>query len=154
MEPINPQNELSAAPKRNIPRDLFLHLLAIVTLYWSSISFVTLLYQYINYFYPLQTYYYGGVTSFDKFSVASLIIVFPIFIATSWYLNSIYRKEFEVRESKIRKCKRPLNSWHLGCQRSRCSQTIYTIAETWGLMRSLTIKSLERCSEIWWPSKV
>lgn len=90
-------------PKRNLPRDVFLHLLAIITLYWSSISFVTLLYQYINYFFPLPEYYYGGATQFDKFSIASLIIVFPVFIATSWYLNNIYHKESQVRESKIRK---------------------------------------------------
>jgi hypothetical protein len=37
-------------PKRNTPRDLFLHLLAIVTLYWSSITFVGILWQFINKF--------------------------------------------------------------------------------------------------------
>ena len=31
--------------RRNIPRDLFLHLLAVVTLYWSAVSFVTILWQ-------------------------------------------------------------------------------------------------------------
>jgi|SRR3989344_2452613 len=93
----------STAPKRNLPRDVFLHLLAIVTLYWSAVSFVTLLYQYINYFFPLPSYYYGGASQFDKFSIASLVIVFPVFLATSWYLNKIYSKEAVVRESKIRK---------------------------------------------------
>ena len=32
-----------------------------------------------------------------------MIIVFPIFILVSWYLNKIYRREAQVRESKIRK---------------------------------------------------
>jgi len=92
-------------PKRNIPRDLFLHLLAIVTLYWSSISFVTLLWQFINYFFPdnLNPYYYNGATEAIRFAVSSLVIVFPIFIFVSWYLNKIYAKESQVRESKIRK---------------------------------------------------
>jgi len=92
-------------PKRNIPRDLFLHLLAIVTLYWSAVSFVTLLWQYINYFFPdiLNNYYYEGLTGPIRFAVASLIIVFPVFIIVSWYLNKIYRMESLVRESKIRK---------------------------------------------------
>jgi len=96
---------IETQPKRNIPRDLFLHLLAIVTLYWSAISFVTLLWQHINYYFPdnLSYFYYSGFTSLIRFSVSSLIIIFPIFIAVSWFLNRIYLKESEVRESKIRK---------------------------------------------------
>ncbi len=91
--------------KRNLPRDLFLHLLAIVTLYWSCISFVTLLWQYINYFFPdiLNYGYYSGYLSLIRFSVSSLIIVFPVFILVSWWLNKIYSREYAVRESKIRK---------------------------------------------------
>lgn len=102
MENENFQTQM---PKRNLPRDVFLHLLAIVTLYWSAISFVTLLWQYINYFFP-DVLDYGGRIAFSgpiRFAVASLIIVFPIFILVSWYLNRIYAKETQVRESKIRK---------------------------------------------------
>ena len=95
--------EQEILPKRNLPRDLFLHLLAIVTLYWSAISFTTLLWQYINYFFPDALYYYDSSASLIRFSVSSLIIVFPIFILVSWYLNKIYRRESAVRESKIRK---------------------------------------------------
>jgi len=93
------------AIKRNIPRDLFLHLLAIVTLYWSSISFVTLLWQFINNFLPDLLDFYTGSYSLDliRFNVSAIIIVFPVFIAVSWYLNKIYKKESAVRESKIRK---------------------------------------------------
>ena len=91
-------------PKRNIPRDLFLHLLAIVTLYWSAVSFVTLLWQYINYYFPdVLNYYPGSFNGPMRFAIASLIIVFPVFILVSWYLNNIYRRESQVRESKIRK---------------------------------------------------
>ncbi len=91
--------------KRNIPRDLFLHLLAIVTLYWSSVSFVTILWQIINYFFQdqLNYFYYDAFSGLIRFSVSSLIIVFPVFIIVSWYLNKIYAKESQVRESKIRK---------------------------------------------------
>src|SRR3989344_4593419 len=92
--------------KRNTPRDVFLHLLAIVTLYWSAVSFITLLWQYINYFFPdILNRYYNQI-SFTvpiRFAVASLIIVFPVFILVSWYLNKVYAKEAVVRESKIRK---------------------------------------------------
>jgi len=90
--------------KRNLPRDLFLHLLSIVTLYWSAVSFVALLWQYINYFFPdvLNSNSYGFSSSI-RFAVSSLMIVFPVFIAVSWFLSRIYKKEAVVRESKIRK---------------------------------------------------
>jgi len=94
-------------PKRNLPRDVFLHLLAIVALYWSAVSFVTLCWQYINYFFTDaldgRYYNYGMGSSPIRFAVASLIIVFPVFLLVSWFLNKIYSKESEVRESKIRK---------------------------------------------------
>ncbi len=92
--------------KRNIPRDLFLHLLAVVTLYWSAISFVTLVWQFINRAFPdvLNNMYAGDYRfSLIRFSVSALIIVFPVFILVSRYLNKIYVKEAVVRESKIRK---------------------------------------------------
>jgi len=100
------QNFQTQEIKRNLPRDVFLHLLAIVTLYWSSISFVTLLWQFINYYFPdpLNRYYnYFSFSGPIRFAIASLIIVFPIYVLVSWYLNKIYRKESAVRESKIRK---------------------------------------------------
>lgn len=95
----------SQTTKRNLPKDVFLHLLAIVTLYWSAVSFVTLLWQFINYFFPdvLSYTYYSGYNETIRFAVSSLIIVFPVFILVSWYLNRIYAKESVVRESKIRK---------------------------------------------------
>ncbi|MEK7562619.1 MAG: DUF5671 domain-containing protein [Patescibacteria group bacterium] len=100
------ENEnIGAMPKRNIPRDLFLHLLAIVTLYWSAISFVSLIWQFINNFFPDVLDYYQTSYSLGliRFSVSAIIIVFPVFIVISWYLNKIYTKVAAVRESKIRK---------------------------------------------------
>ena len=99
------ENFQSAQPasKRNVPRDVFLHLLAIVTLYWSAVSFITLLWQTINHFLPdVLNYYPASIIEPMRFAVASLIIVFPVFLITSWYLNKIYRRESIVRESKIR----------------------------------------------------
>jgi len=102
-----PNPSANSGQKRNTPRDLFLHLLAIVTLYWSSISFVTLVWQFINNWFPdaLKGYSYMGdfSNSLIRFSVSAILVVFPVFIIVSWYLNKIYRKESAVRESKIRK---------------------------------------------------
>ena len=92
--------------KRNLPRDVFLHLFAMVALYWSAVSFITLCWQYINYFFPdvlSLRYSYQSYVGPIRFSVASLIIIFPLFILASWYLNKIYGREIVVRESKIRK---------------------------------------------------
>ncbi len=100
---INPSNELMAGKKRNLPRDVFLHLFAIVTLYWSAISVIILCWQYVNYFFPDVLYYGSYDNGAIRFAVSSLVIVFPLFILTSWILNKIYAKESVVRESKIRK---------------------------------------------------
>ncbi len=103
---INPHNELMSPVKRNLPRDVFLHLFAMVSLYWVAISFVTLCWQYINYFFPdVLLGDYGNSSSIFaiRFAVASLVIMFPLFLLVSAYLNRIYRKEAAVRESKIRK---------------------------------------------------
>ena len=102
----NENENVKVVPKRNTPRDVFLHLLAIVTLYWSAVSFVTLLWQYINYFFPDAINRYYNMMGFAgpiRFAVSSLIIVFPVFILVSWYLNKVYARESQVRESRIRK---------------------------------------------------
>ena len=95
-------------PKKNTPRDLFLHLLVVVTLYWSAISFVTLIWQAINNYFPdtlsrINYYASNYSSSLIRFHVSAIIIVFPVFIIVSWYLNKIYRRETEVRDSKMRK---------------------------------------------------
>ena len=91
-------------PKKNLPRDVCLHLLVMVALYWSAISFMTLCWQYVNYFFPdALADRYADLSGSIRFAVSSLIIVFPVFIWVSWFLNKIYAKEPQVRESKIRK---------------------------------------------------
>lgn len=92
--------------KRNLPRDVFLHLLAIVALYGSAVSFIALLWQYINYFFPdilSRDYGYADVSTPIRFAISSLLVVFPVFMAASWFLNRIYAKEARVRDSKVRK---------------------------------------------------
>lgn len=92
--------------KRNLPRDVFLHLLAIVALYGSAVSFIALLWQYINYFFPdilSRDYGYADVSTPIRFAISSLLVVFPVFMVASWFLNRIYDKEAQVRESKVRK---------------------------------------------------
>ena len=92
--------------KKNTPRDVFLHLLSTITLYWAAVSFITLLWQFINHFLPDQNNYYIQSQYYletMRFAIASLIIVVPVYILVSWYLNRNYLKNLEIREMKLRK---------------------------------------------------
>ncbi len=97
-------SNLNGSVPNNRSRDVCLHLLAMVTLYWSAISFMTLCWQYVNYLFPDPVAdRYADLLGSIRFSVSSLMIVFPVFIWVSWFLNKIYSKELQVRDSKIRK---------------------------------------------------
>ncbi|MEK7193574.1 MAG: DUF5671 domain-containing protein [Patescibacteria group bacterium] len=93
--------------QKTSPGDFFLHLLAIITLYASAISFGTLIFNYINYFIPdpLQegSYIRDAISSGIRWSIATLIIVFPAYIITSWYLNKSYAVTPYKRNLRIRR---------------------------------------------------
>ena len=90
---------------RSSPKDVFLHLLSIIALYISAGGLVALLFQYVNIFFPdpLNHYYYPSVAGSIRWSMASLIIVFPVYLLVSWLLQNDYREAPEKRELKIRK---------------------------------------------------
>lgn len=89
------------------PKDVFLHLLAIATLYASAIAFNTLLFQYINYWFPEMTrdayYYQEAITNTIRFALSVLIIVFPVYFWTSRMLRKMYETEPERVNLAIRK---------------------------------------------------
>lgn len=90
------------------PKDFFLHLLAIVTLYVSAISFTTIIFQYANLLFPdpLEYQYYdptSGIYSVIRWALASLIIIFPVYIWSSWYLDKGYSRHPEKRKLRIRR---------------------------------------------------
>ena len=67
------------------PKDFFMHVGIIITLYVSSVSLITLLFQIINIAYPDNLYGYSDPYSFGiRWAIASLIIIFPIFVFLSW----------------------------------------------------------------------
>ncbi len=83
------------------PKDVFLHLLAIATLYASAIAFSVLLFNYIDLAFPreLGNAYYARESMRDaiRFAVSTLIVVFPVFFFTSRSL----RKSYEGDPSRI-----------------------------------------------------
>lgn len=89
------------------PKDVFLHLLAIVTLYMSAGSFTALIFQYIGVLLPdpLEFNQYALTSAYSsiRFSIASLIVVFPLYLWTSWFLNKTYLKNPSKRNLRIRK---------------------------------------------------
>ncbi len=93
--------------KRPGPRDVFLQLLAIATLYLSAIAFGTLLFQYINIYFPdlLTDTYYGYPPSRGslRLALASLVIVFPVYVWVSWFLGREIKAVPEKGELKTRK---------------------------------------------------
>ncbi len=73
------------------PRDFFTHVGTIVTLYVSAISLITLLFQVINILHPDSLdYYVDPYSSGIRWAVASLIIIFPLFLLLSWLLERDY----------------------------------------------------------------
>ncbi|MBX4215976.1 hypothetical protein KW797_03430, partial [Candidatus Parcubacteria bacterium] len=93
--------------RKSTAGDFFLHLGAIILLYVSFGSLITLLFNYINYLFPDaltdQSYYYDPYSSAIRFSLAVLIILFPFFWAASWKINSNLRAYPEKRELAVRK---------------------------------------------------
>jgi type II secretory pathway pseudopilin PulG len=78
------------------PKDVFLHLLAIITLYSSAIALGTLLFQYIDYWFPAlrDAYYYKeGLTSAMRFAISTLIVVFPVYFFVSRMLRKAYEAD-------------------------------------------------------------
>ena len=94
--------------KKVSPKDVFLHLLAIATLYTSAITFLMLVFEYINVWIPdtlANGGYYSLQSSYDsiRWSIACLVVVFPVYVLTSWFLGKGYTAEPSKRNLRIRK---------------------------------------------------
>lgn len=89
------------------PKDVFMHLLAIVTLYSSVTAFLILIFQYINVLIPdlLTKDYYQWQSYFSaiRYSIASLLVIFPVFVWINYFLNKMYKGEPSKRDLRIRK---------------------------------------------------
>ncbi|MBI5413526.1 hypothetical protein HZA42_04230 [Candidatus Peregrinibacteria bacterium] len=89
---------------KSTPRDVFLYLLAIGTLYFSVWRFIDLLFEYINNIFPdpLDTYLFGSYEEI-RLSMATLIILSPAYLAVTWFLKKDLIANPEKREISIRK---------------------------------------------------
>lgn len=89
------------------PRDFFLHLLQIATLYASAISFLVLVFQYVNILIPdtLQAGYYQSQSAFSgiRWGISILVIVYPVYLLVDWFFRKEFLKNPEKRTAKVRK---------------------------------------------------
>lgn len=89
---------------RNTPKDVFLHLLNILTFYLSVVSFITLCIQYINAIFPDPlNFYYTGIANSVRMFTSMMIIAVPVYIFTSWLLGRDLKKNQQKREFQLRK---------------------------------------------------
>jgi hypothetical protein len=88
---------------KTTPRDVFMHLLAMVALYVSAGSFIRLLFEYINAYFPDPLHYYSEPGSGMRWAIATLIIVFPVYVWVSRFLNRDIAAHPEKADILIRK---------------------------------------------------
>jgi hypothetical protein len=92
--------------KKGTPKDVFLHLLGVVTLYISVVAFISLWWQYVNFLFPDQLNYVGsGSYVYDpiRWATSALIVVFPVYILLCWLIGRDFRDDPEKREIRVRK---------------------------------------------------
>lgn len=100
-------NALSEKKPGAGPKDVFLHLFSVILLYFSAINVGVLLYQIINIFFPdLLTDYVPDPSMYRgplRWALATLMVVFPVYVWSVWYLNREYIRDSGKRELKTRK---------------------------------------------------
>jgi len=86
------------------PKDFFLYLAAFAAMYVSAVSLLILLFEYINRLFPDELVrYVDPYSGAIRFSIASLIVIFPIYIFLTRILNQDLRRNPEKRDYGIRK---------------------------------------------------
>ncbi|MBX4195518.1 hypothetical protein KW796_00975 [Candidatus Parcubacteria bacterium] len=86
-------------------KDFFLQIGALAALYAGAIALINLLFRIIDTAFPRMpeyaSYYY--VSSPISLPVATLIIVFPLFIVLSWLVQRSYQSDPSLRDAALRK---------------------------------------------------
>lgn len=89
------------------PKDFFLNLGWLITLYGSVISLINLLFETINRSFPdvlnYQSYTLGTYDTSLRLSIACLIVFFPVYIIVTRYMRKIAKTDPTKRETWSRK---------------------------------------------------
>lgn len=92
----------SSIPKTT-PKDFFLHIGIIGTLYVSVVSFITLWFRIIDAQFADPLSYVDPYSTGISLAIASLIVIFPAFLVLSWMVHKDEARHPEKRNIKIRK---------------------------------------------------
>ena len=88
---------------KSSPKDVFMHLLMIAMLYASTISFISLWFDYINNLFPDKlNYYYQAVMEGVLVATATLFVAFPVFLLSSWLISRDEKTDPIKHELRIR----------------------------------------------------
>jgi len=100
----NNLNNTQINQSKSTPRDVFLHLLAIVLLYIGIFSLIALLWKYVDVLLPDELkIYYRQASAVMKNSIAALLVVWPVFIFVNWLIKKNEKAEVGKKELKVKK---------------------------------------------------
>lgn len=84
-------------------REAFLYLVLFTTLYLSAYNLGNLLFELINRVFPDPLVTYGGATRSIRWSMASIIIAFPVFVSLSGMIGRELARQPIKRQSAVRR---------------------------------------------------
>lgn len=89
---------------RSTAKDVFSYLLMIIMLYVGVVSFITLLFQYVNASFPdALDWMMSGSDEAMRSAISALLIVWPVFLLMSWLIGRDLRADHGKREIWVRK---------------------------------------------------
>jgi hypothetical protein len=74
-----------------------------VALYSSAVSFIALVFQLINNWFPDALDYSYGVNNTIRWSASMLLVMFPVYLLVSWLIHRDYVRDPARRETWARK---------------------------------------------------
>jgi hypothetical protein len=93
---------ISAA--KTTAKDFFLWAGAMVSFYWSVIAFILLMFDYINYAMPNPLSYYSDpYQSSIPYDMASIIVLFPIYLVLMWCIRRDIRLDASRQDIWVRR---------------------------------------------------
>ena len=87
-----------------VAREAFLYLVSFITLYFSAISFGTLMFVFIDRAFPDPLDFGRGLSSGPlTTAISSIVITFPLYLLLMWRLGKDAATKPEQRQSRVRK---------------------------------------------------
>ncbi len=90
--------------KKSLPKDVFINLLSVAALYASIVSFIALIFQYVNVLFPDPlNFYYTSILDTIRRAGSALLVVFPVYLVVSWLLGKEFAADSEKKQLRIRR---------------------------------------------------